>query len=247
MSRYVGRWPVLDAGLLNPALDLDRLARCFAATSRVQIDSALRPEIADMLHAELRERTPWSLAWRSRDGHEKTPLAQWQAMSSQARERWQAEFDELARSGFQFSYLSYMMITGYMNREAPGSPLNRVVELLNRGDWLEPMRTIIGDRRPVRTNCQATCYRPGDFLSVHNDFSSEETRYAAYVINLGRDWKADQGGLLQFLDDDGNVVDTMVPHFNTISLFRAPQLHCVSPVARHATGSRLAITGWLMG
>lgn len=247
MSQYAGRWPMLDAGLLNPALDIDGLAERFAEVSRVQIDKALRPEIADMLHAELCERTPWSLAWRSRSGHEKTPLARWEAMSDEARARWQAEFDQLARSGFQFSYLSYMMITGYMNREAPDSPLNRVVELLNRGDWLEPMRAIIGDQRPIRTNCQATRYRPGDFLSVHNDFSSEETRYAAYVINLGRDWKADQGGLLQFLSDAGDVVDTMVPRFNSISLFRAPQLHCVSPVVRHAAGTRLAITGWLMG
>lgn len=247
MSQYAGRWPVLDAGLLNPALDLDDLGRRYAENSRVQIEDALRTEVADLLHAELCHHTPWSLAWRSRSGHEKTPLAAWEAMSHEQRRRWQTEFDELARSGFQFSYLSYMMITGYMNREAPDSPLHRVVELLNRGDWLAPMRKIISDRRPIRTNCQATRYRPGDFLSVHNDFSSEETRYAAYVINLGRDWKADQGGLLQFLDDAGNVDQTMVPHFNTISLFRAPQLHCVSPVARHATGTRLAITGWLMG
>lgn len=247
MSQYAGRWPLLDAGLLNPRLDVASLARRFGEASRVQIDNALRTEVAELLHDELMQRTPWSLAWRSRDGHEKTPLKQWEAMPREDRKRWQEEFDQLARSGFQFSYLSYMMITGYMNREAPDSPLNRVVELLNRGDWLEPMRAIIGDRRPIRTNCQATRYRPGDFLSLHNDFSSEETRYAAYVINLGRDWKADQGGLLQFLDDDGNVIDTMVPRFNTISLFRAPQLHCVSPVARHATGSRLAITGWLMG
>lgn len=247
MSVYVGRWPLLDAGLLNPGLDLAGLARSYAEHSRIQIDNALRPDVAEFLHQELLHRTPWSLAWRSRDGHQKTPLREWEAMPSDKRERWQREFDDLAREGFQFSYLSYMMITGYMNREAPDSPLNRVVELLNRGDWLEPMRTVTGDSRPIRTNCQATRYRPGDFLSLHNDHSAEETRYAAYVINLGRDWKADQGGLLQFLNDDGDVIDTMVPRFNTISLFRAPQLHCVSPVARHASGSRLAITGWLMG
>lgn len=167
-------------------------------------------------------------------------------MPEQQRREWQRRFMRQAREGFQFSYLSYMMITGYLNGELPDSPLNRVVELLNRDDWLEPMRRIIGDGRPRRTNCQATCYRPGDFLALHNDHSDEEIRHAAYVINLGREWKADHGGLLQFLDEDGDVIDTMVPHFNTISLFRTPALHCVSPVAAHATGSRLAITGWLM-
>jgi len=247
MSEYAGRWPVLDTGLLDPSLDVAGLKQRFSERGRLQIDNALRPEVADLLHGELLERTPWSLAWRGRDGSRKTPLPEFESMTTEERERWQAEFDEVAHGGFQFSYLSYMMITGYMNREAPNSPLNRVVELLNRGDWLEPMRAIIGDPRPTRTSCQATRYRPGDFLTLHNDYSGAETRYAAYVINLGRDWKADQGGLLQFLDDNGDVIDTMVPHFNTISLFSVPRLHCVSPVARHARGSRLGITGWLMG
>ncbi|MCA1777909.1 MAG: 2OG-Fe(II) oxygenase [Xanthomonadaceae bacterium] len=246
MSRYAKRWPVLDGGLLDPKLDVDSLAREFARTGRLQIVDALRPEVAHFLHRALTEDLPWSLAWRSRAGHRKTPLDQWSAMTTDERAAWQAEFDELARGGFQFLYLSYMMITGYMNGEAPDSPLNRVVELVNRGDWLEPMRAIIGDSRPRRTQCQATRYRPGDFLSLHNDFSPDETRYAAYVINLGRDWRTDQGGLLQLLDDQDRVIETMVPRFNTINLFRTPSLHCVSPVACHATGSRLAITGWLM-
>ncbi|MFU8831425.1 MAG: 2OG-Fe(II) oxygenase [Wenzhouxiangella sp.] len=107
-------------------------------------------------------------------------------------------------------------------------------------------QVLLGLNRPVARQEQAGAGKPGDFLSLHNDHSDEEIRHAAYVINLGREWKDDHGGLLQFLDEHGDVIDTMVPHFNTISLFRTPTLHCVSPVAAHATGSRLAITGWLM-
>jgi Rps23 Pro-64 3,4-dihydroxylase Tpa1-like proline 4-hydroxylase len=238
---------VLDAGLLNPGLDVATMARRLAERGRVQIRSALRPDAASFLAEALAGPVPWSLAWRDREGQRKTPLADIEAMDPEQRRRWNDEFDGVARDGFQYSYLTWMMITGYMNDEAPDSPLNRVVELLNRGDWLEPMRAILDDRRPVKTSCQATRYRPGDFLAVHNDHSSSELRYAAYVINLGCEWQADHGGLLQFLDERGDVVETMVPHFNTISLFRTPQLHCVSPVARHAPDERLAITGWLMG
>jgi Rps23 Pro-64 3,4-dihydroxylase Tpa1-like proline 4-hydroxylase len=64
------------------------------------------------------------------------------------------------------------------------------------------------------------------------------------VINLSRNWQADWGGLLQFLDSDGEVVRTLMPRFNTISLFRVPADHLVSPVAPFATGARYAITGW---
>ena len=246
MSRYVGRWPELDAGLLAPELDVEAHAARLAGTGRAQIRDALRPGVAEILARELAGHKLWSLAWRSEEGPEKTPLSEFEKMPLAERRQWQAQFMERARTGFQFSYLSYMMITGYMNGELPDSPLNRVVELLNRDDWLAPMRRIIGDARPRRCNCQATCYRPGDFLAVHNDHSDHEIRHAAYVINLGRDWQADHGGLLQFLDERGDVVETMVPHYNSINLFRTPALHCVSPVAAHATASRLAITGWLI-
>lgn len=246
MSRYAGRWPELDAGLLSPELDIDSHAERFASTGRVQVRDALRPGVAEALYRELSGHRRWSLAWRSAKGPEKTPLPEFENMTEAEHRQWLAEFMQRAREGFQFSYLSYMMITGYMNGELPDSPLNRVVELLNRDDWLAPMRRIIADPSPRRTNCQATCYRPGDFLALHNDHSDTEIRHAAYVINLGRDWQADHGGLLQFIDDAGDVVETMMPHYNSINLFRTPALHCVSPVAAHATGSRLAITGWLI-
>jgi Rps23 Pro-64 3,4-dihydroxylase Tpa1-like proline 4-hydroxylase len=68
----------------------------------------------------------------------------------------------------------------------------------------------------------------------------------AYVINLSRDWQADWGGLLQFIDESGAVSETFMPRWNTLSLFRVPQGHAVSLVAPWARAPRLALTGWFM-
>lgn len=58
--------------------------------------------------------------------------------------------------------------------------------------------------------------------------------------------QADWGGLLQFIDVDGQVLDTFLPRWNTLSLFAVPAGHAVSLVAPWARQDRLAITGWLL-
>jgi SM-20-related protein len=109
---------------------------------------------------------------------------------------------------------------------------------------LNTFRTITGRPEIRRADAQATRYLAGHFLRRHNDLHEEDGRVCAYVINLTRAWQADWGGLLQILDERGDVVRTLMPRFNTLSLFRVPTEHCVSPVAEFATGARYAITGW---
>lgn len=243
---YKGRWAELEAGFLNPDLDVERYAAEFRTEGMVQLDHALRPGVAEFLHEVLDRQVPWHLAYRDRGGSRKLSPAELSAMDEADRSRLDEEILELARTEFQFSYLSYMMVTAYMNQHDPDLPLHRVLELLNHRDWLGTMRRITGLSEIARTNAQATCYRAGNFLTKHNDSSDEEHRLVAYVINLTRDWHADWGGLLQFLDEDERVIRTFSPRFNTISMFKTPRLHCVSPVAPFATGSRYAITGWML-
>ena len=57
--------------------------------------------------------------------------------------------------------------------------------------------------------------------------------------------EADWGGLLHFLDPTGQrAVDTFTPVWNSLSLFRVPQMHEVSLVAPWAGSPRYSITGW---
>jgi len=118
---------------------------------------------------------------------------------------------------------------------------------MNSPPMLDFARRVTGFDDIAKADAQATRYLPGHFLRVHNDVyraSERDVRRAAYVVNLTREWHADWGGLLEFLDDDRRVVETWMPAWNGLAMFRVPTWHCVSCVAPYATAPRLAITGW---
>jgi Rps23 Pro-64 3,4-dihydroxylase Tpa1-like proline 4-hydroxylase len=232
-------------GLINPALDLDALAVAFAADGMVQVEQVLRPEVADALHGCLSEEVPWSLAFRDREGPRKLWAEELNAMDAAGRHALDEMILDVARGGFQFRYDSYMMVTAYKEKRDLHLVLHRVIEQINSAPWLDAMRRITGFGDIRRADAQATRYVAGHFLRCHNDFEVSERR-CAYVINLSRDWQADWGGLLQFLDEDGEVTRTFMPRYNTLSMFAVPADHCVSPVAAFASGERLAITGWML-
>ena len=106
------------------------------------------------------------------------------------------------------------------------------------------IQQVSNDRVFNRVDCHACQYLPGHFLKEHVDSSPFENRHMAYVFNFTRDWDADYGGLTHFLDDDHQVVDTFIPDFNTLTLFRVPVPHSVSTVAAFAPRPRYSITGW---
>lgn len=236
---------IIRQGLLNPDLDLAGLAVAFANEGLLQIEQALRPEVADLLYDCLAHEVPWSLAFRDHSGPRKLWAEELAGLDANGRKALDEQILAIAREAFQFRYDSFMMVTAYKEKRHTGLVLHRVIEQINSPSWLRAMRVITGLHTIRRSDAQATRYVAGHFLRHHDDRHESDGRLCAYVINLTRSWQADWGGLLQFLDDDGEVTRTLMPRFNTISLFRVPAHHCVSPVAAYATGARYAITGWL--
>lgn len=232
--------------MLNPELDLKSLAARFADRRRLQIADALQPDAAEAIEQCLAREVPWTLAYRSASGSTKIPSERLSNMADRDLVRLRHDAMQRARSEFSFIYDSYMMVTAYKEQRDPGLLLHRVLEFLNSAEYLERMRGITGVAAIRKSDAQATRYQPGHFLTSHDDSGEgDERREVAYVLNLTRHWQPDWGGLLQFLDDAGNVVDTFVPRFNTLNLFRVPARHCVSMVVPWAGAPRLAITGWM--
>ncbi len=238
---------VLSGSLLNPDLDLNTYHQQLNERGWVVIENALRPEVADTLHQVLARQVPWSLAYVDHQGSKKIWAEDLRELCEQDIRAVEQLALQQARVGFSFLYHTYMMITAYQERRNPRLPLHKVTEYINQPEWLDVMRRITGEQQIIKTSAQATRYSAGHFLTKHNDNQDGELRYAAYVINLTRDWQSDWGGLLQFMDDQGQVTDTVSPKFNCISLFRTPRLHCVSNVANYVEAERLTITGWLRG
>ena len=241
--------------MIDPALAPARWRERLQRDGRVQIEGYLQDAAAQRLRACLQTEVPWTLALRDSAAARTIDHARYAAMSEAevgALLRDTARVpaavgDELsAEAGFRFAYDSYMMVSAYQQGRDPDLLLHRVLELFNSPDYIDFMRALTGDARVRRINAQATRYRPGHFLRYHTDAESSEGRLYAYVLNLSRDWRADWGGLLQFIDAEGRVADSYLPHWNTLSLFAVPTGHAVSLVAPWAQDDRLAITGWLL-
>lgn len=237
--------------MIDPRFDPAPWRALLQRDGRVQVEEFLQPDVAERLRACLQTEVPWTLALRDTAGARTIDHATYAALDADALARLLQETAAGARgsdgeAGFRFAYDSYMMVTAYKQGRDPGLLLHRVLELFNTPEYLALMQALTGDTRVRRVNAQATRYRPGHFLRYHTDIDSTEGRLYAYVLNLSRDWNADWGGLLQFIDADGRVLDTLLPRWNTLSLFAVPAGHAVSLVAPWAAQDRLAITGWLL-
>lgn len=236
--------------MLNPDLDAAALAEQFSARGRVSIRDAFVPEVAEAAHACLRNEIPWRLSWYDNrcPPEERSRKLTRDQIRAMGREGWaalQREILSQARERFQYAYQSFDLLEGYRRGEQPGLFLYRLMAYLAGDEFFAFARTLIGDTDIDHVDGHATRYVAGHFLKNHADESPFEHRRAAYVIGMTRNWTADMGGLLMFLDDEGAVEEAYVPGFNTLTVFRVPVPHLVSDVPPWVSGERLAVTGWL--
>jgi SM-20-related protein len=231
--------------VLNPALDAAQLAREFARERRLQIPNILTADAAEQIYRCLANDVPWNFACRLDGRDQLHSPEQLAAMPPEARFQMGQRIFEQARTGFAFGFMSFPMVDNYRTQRVQGLFLDRVIEALASPEFIGFARAVSGDTSINKVDAQATRYTAGHFLTQHDDAQYDGAqRRCAYVLNFSKDWHADWGGLLQFLDDGGKVVDSFVPRFNSLLLFAVPTPHIVSYVAPYATAPRLSITGW---
>ena len=227
--------------MISNDLDITPFRQRLHNVGRVQIPRFLQEGSAQRLHDCLSHEVPWQPALRS---DKPLPVDLVSADGDEAREQLLQATYQRARDDFEFIFDRYRMIEARRDGIDPGLVLHVVVDFLNSPQFIEFAQELTGDRHIRMVTAIAARYRPGHFLNLHNDKAGDEDRAFAYVINLGKDWQSDWGGLLQFVDGGNDVVETFTPHWNSLSLFRVPQLHQVSLVAPWAKQDRLSITGW---
>jgi len=150
-----------------------------------------------------------------------------------------------ASTGFQYLYDSYRISDFAEAGTLEPGPLASFFAALNSEEMLKRFRALTGDDRIEYLDAQATRFRPGHFLTAHDDHQPDKHRLYAYVINLTPVWRADYGGLLMFIGDDGHIAEAYTPRWNALNILKVPQPHAVSVVAPFARGARYSITGWM--
>ena len=165
------------------ALDIDGATATFARSGRVRIADFLEAPSAARLYACLEDEVPWRLVYN--EGEQQITLDE-QALSKLGADGQREILQRVlvrAQDQFQYLYRSFPMVTAYKNGEHPELFLHRVFEFLNEPDTLDMLRKITGIASLLKADAQATLYRPGHFLTPHDDSGREkEHRRVAYVL-----------------------------------------------------------------
>jgi len=231
---------------LNPNLDLTGLRERFETTSRLQIKDAFHPDTAERLHQCLMNETPWMLAYNEGPEPKYLRHEQMASMTPQEQSAFTQQIFQGAAKGFQFVYLDFP-VSGTAKVEGQRTFYTHdVLKFLNGEEFRELAVNVTGVTSEFDVDTHATCYQAGHFLTKHNDIGSNDVpRLVAYVIQMTKSWLPDWGGKTEFFDDNGNVIESVVPEFNTITMFKVPQPHSVTFVPPFCPGRRVAMTGWL--
>ena len=229
---------------LNPRLDPRDYAAAYARDGMVQVPDLLDEASAEWLELALEHDTAWHLSLKTPEGGKLLSPQEMQVLGRDAiGARIQNALAE-ARDGFSFLYLAYPIITTLLNGEDEGHATHALLQFFNDIPFTTFAKAVTGEAGVTKIDAQATWFRPGDFLTQHDDTGVGERR-AAYTLGLSRDWRPDWGGQLMFHDANGDIERGFKPGFNVWTVFKTPRMHSVAPVAAYAGGKRRSITGWL--
>lgn len=236
----------VDLALAVNKRDWTRYASVLQRDGRVRIEKAFTRATAIELHRHLANDLEW---WRAVNRGDQTwdlgpeALA---ALTDERAELFSRMVEAGAREGFQFLFDTVRVSERADERARRDLLLDRLLSRMNQADMLDRFTDLLGGSRVTLVDGQATRYLPGHFLTGHDDRIAGKGRLAAYVINLTPRWRTEWGGLLLFHKEHGDVVG-LAPVFNSIHVFRVPQVHSVSHLAPFAGEPRYAVTGWLRG
>ncbi|GHA11397.1 proline hydroxylase [Arenicella chitinivorans] len=211
-------------------------------------------EAANAIHRTLQHETPWHLAYSGEAGTAHALDAfELETLSEQEESAIYQDVYSRASDEYQFIYKFYPIINAILRQQLDEQAmLYQIATFLNSSEFLNYARALTKDKSLVKMNPSATCYQKGHFLNIHDDFGDKREanpsgqRKYAVVFNFCPHWSPNWGGGTNFFNGPNeNASETWYPGFNTMTLFRVPVLHSVSPVAPFVNANRYSITGWL--
>ena len=226
---------------LSPSLDRAKIAERFRTHRRVHIPDVLTRPSAERLYRCLVQETKWSVTLNDGKNFLDVDNASVDERMKLALGAWQR-----AQNNFQYLFDNHRLSRKGEPYPDPAHYFARVVAFMNSPVLLDFVREMTGVPEIVWTDAQATLYRPGDFLNIHDDETGGHKRLVAYVLNLTPVWRADWGGALNFLGPTGHIEEAYVPTFNALNLFRVPAKHFVGSITPFG-GMRYSVTGWFHG
>lgn len=229
---------------LSGDLNLQDLHNSYEQSGRIQIKDAFDTIAVKHLAKNVNEGIPWTLHFNSESGVYDLGIAEFASLEAVKLHALLKAIHSNAVQNFQFLFENFSVSDSYQAKRNLSHYVMHVFEYLNSDAFLNFARTLTGVPEIANVNAQLTNYRPGHFLTCHDDEVEGSNRVAAYVIGLTDNWRADWGGLLHFIDDESNVTGGFTPRIGALNIFKVPQKHSVSCVSPFAPIGRLSLSGW---
>lgn len=229
---------------VNQTRDRDAEVARFQNSGRMQVAEFLSVDTAQAIHALAQQHKAWNAVYNRQGQHTDLDAAGLRNLSEQQLRAFLGYLNQSAGAEFQYYFANVPLYDLYHSGQITKA-LKPVYEFINSEVFLDKCRALTGIDDIQFADAQLTRYGPGQFLTRHDDDVDGKNRRAAYVLNLTPKWRTEWGGVLEFHDDLGNVVEGFTPAFNVLNVFKVPQSHSVSYVTPFARAYRYAITGWL--
>jgi SM-20-related protein len=230
---------------LNPSHRPRAYSAVFRANGRLHIPDILTPDASRVLHQTLDSTDEWTRSIHVREGEDlDLRVTELDQLPADERAELERSLTRSSADSLQYIFDTVRISARIAARDPVSSPLAAIHRFVNSPAFLRFVSTVSGVEGLAFADVMATRYLPGHFLTAHGDENPRQRRRLAYVLNLTPTWRADWGGILMFLDDDGHVAEGYVPAFNALNLFSVPQTHAVSLVSHLARAPRLSVTGW---
>ena len=231
---------------LNSAHRPSTYRSVFRAHGRLHIPDILNASDAEALRETLQDVSEWTRTIHVEAGRDlDISVGDLESISPDERAKFEQSLTRSSTDNLQYIFDTVRISAQIAAGHSVADPLWSLHDFFNSQIFLNFISQMTGDYRLGFADVMATRYLSGHFLTAHGDEHPSERRLYAYVLNLTPQWRADWGGILMFLDEDGHVAEGYVPAFNALNIFSVPQTHTVSMVTQLARMPRMSVTGWI--
>lgn len=230
--------------VLNPEIDVDHYRNVLETKGRIQIPNFFTEDSAQHLMQAITQNDTWYLAYNEGNNYYESVAEDFKRLKPELKQRFTNNVYRRASNGFQYLFKQYFITQAVEREEDQGHPLHNIHEFLNGDSFIDLIRALTNEPAVSWCDTFVSSYEPGHFLTSHDDIHAKNKRVIAYTIGMTEGWQKNWGGHLAFFDDMGNIVEGLLPAFNTLNAFVIPQDHAVQFVAPFAAKERYSILGW---
>ena len=227
-------------------LNIQTLKQQYEESGYVVIKDLLRDEVAQAAYEALRDQVPWEFHYREMNTGRVGVVdpADLERLTPREVKRLIPPMATLKDNDFSFAYCRFTIPSRAEDCPEPARILSDIFRYFNSKEYLGLLADITGDASGQEVSTWCSRYDRNHHLSVHMDESQSQTRIAAHVLALSKDWKQEWGGNFAFCNAEGEPEIIVPPSFNSLMLFKVPRLHLVTPVESFVGESRYSLFGW---